>query len=256
METTARFLLLRQALGLSARALSLKLELSDNVWHYYEAGKKEPSLSTLAKLAGLGINLNWLATGEGSILQSGLESGSPAQVPSTPRRLREVVSALKAVIEDSEARNLSAWASILERLGRSQSGLSIEALGEALNLSDLDLLQRNLAFLSEEGLVVELKGLYRLVVVSLVHRTLEYELQALLGIRELLNVVLPTARAEPRQALLLMVDTEAAMGAGRELLRDLKRLIESWHLRHSVPPPSGPIERVHLVLGGAFNPRV
>lgn len=241
-------------MGLSARALSLKLDLSTNAWHYYEAGQKEPSLNTLSKLAALGVDLNWLATGEGTPLR--LPPNPPAQppAPTLPRRLRDVVSALKTVIEDSEAKNLNSWASILEHLAETAEGLDLKALAERLHLSDLALLRDNLLLLMQEGLVVESKGVYRLVRLSLVHRSQEAELRTLLGVRDLLNVILPLAQNHPKQAVMLMVEMQAAAGAGREVLRELKRMTESWHAKYAVHPLNGSGEHIYLVLSGAFTP--
>lgn len=54
----------------SARSLSLSLGISAGAWNVWERGSSAPSAEVLTALAGRGVNINWLLTGEGLPLLS------------------------------------------------------------------------------------------------------------------------------------------------------------------------------------------
>lgn len=67
MDIAARFKMVRDSLGLSQREMAKKLDSSLGALQSYEAGKSVPGGNVLEALARLGINVNWILTGEGEI---------------------------------------------------------------------------------------------------------------------------------------------------------------------------------------------
>lgn len=60
----------RNHLGLAVTAISEQAGLKDrNTWHRYEKGETRPNSDTLAYLHGKGIDINWLLSGEGTMLR-------------------------------------------------------------------------------------------------------------------------------------------------------------------------------------------
>lgn len=58
----------REATGLSARALSLKLSMANSSIAIIEQGKRKPVRRTLEAISeGLGVRMEWLETGEGEM---------------------------------------------------------------------------------------------------------------------------------------------------------------------------------------------
>lgn len=83
MSLAQRMGSVREAMGLSQRAMSLKLGLSPNAWAVYESGKSTPGANVLESVARLGIGLDWLVLGEGVMWRSKDEppnNGLPAVV--------------------------------------------------------------------------------------------------------------------------------------------------------------------------------
>lgn len=63
-----RFAALEEALNSEGkRALASSLGVSRGTWHNYTSGKTAPKLHLLIRLAEGGVNLNWLATGRGTM---------------------------------------------------------------------------------------------------------------------------------------------------------------------------------------------
>ncbi|WP_297012961.1 helix-turn-helix transcriptional regulator [Thalassospira sp.] len=67
--------------GLSQRAISEKIGGSHRSWQEYESGKNVPNGKILTSIAQLGISLDWLLTGEGSMMR-GSEAKSEGAIPS------------------------------------------------------------------------------------------------------------------------------------------------------------------------------
>ncbi|HAT50780.1 MAG: helix-turn-helix transcriptional regulator [Nitrospirae bacterium] len=65
-----RLLQVRKHLGETQRGVSQRLALGANSWQVYEQGKSEPGSDLLRKLANLGFDVNWILTGEGSMLRN------------------------------------------------------------------------------------------------------------------------------------------------------------------------------------------
>lgn len=57
----------REALNLSQRDLAGKLGVTGTAWQNYESGKNVPGGSVLKALFDLGVNMNWLFSGEGEM---------------------------------------------------------------------------------------------------------------------------------------------------------------------------------------------
>lgn len=57
----------RESLGLNKTEMADRLGLKQRAYNFYEAGQRKLNPEILDKLSGLGLNLNWLTTGEGSM---------------------------------------------------------------------------------------------------------------------------------------------------------------------------------------------
>jgi transcriptional regulator with XRE-family HTH domain len=67
---------------MSQAAIARELSISDKAWREYESGAKSPGSHVIAGLVKLGLNANWLLTGEGSLfgtLAEGKEDDTPLQ---------------------------------------------------------------------------------------------------------------------------------------------------------------------------------
>lgn len=65
-----RLRIARRLLGISQKQGAELADCGLRSWQDYEANKKTPGSSVIAKLALHGVNANWLLTGEGEALQS------------------------------------------------------------------------------------------------------------------------------------------------------------------------------------------
>jgi len=66
-----RIKFMRETLGKTQKEMASLLGIGQRTWQNYEEGVHEPSWKALNGLAGLGINANWLLTGQGEVLASG-----------------------------------------------------------------------------------------------------------------------------------------------------------------------------------------
>lgn len=57
----------REFLGETQKTMSRRFRLGENTWQSYELNGKLPKGETLSELAALGIDMNWLLTGRGSM---------------------------------------------------------------------------------------------------------------------------------------------------------------------------------------------
>lgn len=72
-EFPQRMHAVRTHLGMSIPALSAQVGLKDrSTWNRYENGTTRPNSDTLAALYDLGIDINWLLSGEGTMLRGHL----------------------------------------------------------------------------------------------------------------------------------------------------------------------------------------
>nr|WP_282183974.1 helix-turn-helix transcriptional regulator [Azospirillum sp. OGB3] len=76
----------REFLGETQKTMSRRFHLGENTWQSYELNGKLPKGETLADLAALGIDMNWLLTGQGSMRASPGHSaaGDGALPPASP----------------------------------------------------------------------------------------------------------------------------------------------------------------------------
>ena len=100
-----RLRLAREHLGLSETVMANRCGVSTRqTWGRYEDGGTRPNSDVLAALDGMGIDIHWLLTGEGSMLR---QDNAQAQAD----RLYEV--AVAATLDSYKAARLEAPASIL-----------------------------------------------------------------------------------------------------------------------------------------------
>lgn len=78
----------RKFLKLNQADFAKRLGVGTRTYQEYEYGNTELKLSVLAKLKELGININWLIDGEGSMLVSGSDLDVLDQ---TSRKLKHVI---------------------------------------------------------------------------------------------------------------------------------------------------------------------
>lgn len=75
MTTLAeRLIQARKSIGMKQAELAARLEIHTNVYQNYERGKFTPKVETLLSLRSLGINIDWLVSGEGAMM-IGQETG-------------------------------------------------------------------------------------------------------------------------------------------------------------------------------------
>lgn len=65
-----RLKLIRDHLHETQKSMSKRFSLGENTWQTYELYGKPPKGETLAALAGLGFDINWLLTGHGHMMLS------------------------------------------------------------------------------------------------------------------------------------------------------------------------------------------
>ncbi len=64
---------IRKSLGYTQKAIAEAIGSKLRSWQDYEAGKKVPGSQVIAGLSHLGINANWVLTGEGAIYIGGID---------------------------------------------------------------------------------------------------------------------------------------------------------------------------------------
>lgn len=64
----ARLVQFRKKLGYNKSQMAARLGLKQRAYAFYEAGGRQIPQKMLAALAGLGLNLHWLTTGQGSMM--------------------------------------------------------------------------------------------------------------------------------------------------------------------------------------------
>lgn len=89
----------REALGLTQTGIAEAVGGKLRSWQDYEAGRKAPGSQVIAGLVRLGVNANWVLTGEGPVLLSDLQAQAAPQVPHVPLVLdgKALAIALEAV---------------------------------------------------------------------------------------------------------------------------------------------------------------
>ncbi|CAO3372674.1 helix-turn-helix domain-containing protein [Azospirillum argentinense] len=79
----------REFLGETQKSMSRRFRLGENTWQSYELNGKLPKGETLAELAALGIDMNWLLTGTGR-MRASADPPDPGDgaLPAPPRESR------------------------------------------------------------------------------------------------------------------------------------------------------------------------
>lgn len=70
-EAIERLRIAREKLGMSQRKLAKEVGCSETSWVNYETGKSLPGFKILQGLSALGIDMDWLFTGEGTPKRTG-----------------------------------------------------------------------------------------------------------------------------------------------------------------------------------------
>ncbi|MBF0415630.1 MAG: helix-turn-helix transcriptional regulator [Magnetococcales bacterium] len=82
-----RLFQVRKHLGETQQGIANRLELGASTWQVYEQGKSEPGSDLLRKLAKLGFDVNWILTGEGSMLRTPPAPATMSNVKESAYRL-------------------------------------------------------------------------------------------------------------------------------------------------------------------------
>lgn len=89
----------RARLGMKQDEIAAQSGVSYSVYQKYELGRSVPGGDAIAGLVRLGINANWLLTGEGPMLLTDLLSQQHTSMPLSPVGPRINVDALETIIE-------------------------------------------------------------------------------------------------------------------------------------------------------------
>lgn len=120
----------RTALGLTQAELAEQLNIERTTWRKYETDITLPNAGILAQLCSMGLNTNWLLTGEGALFKNEAVQGFPAEVQiyihhlaSSMRELSELdMSTCTMLMRGFAARSVEAV-----KLARYESGMSAPA---------------------------------------------------------------------------------------------------------------------------------
>lgn len=91
----------REALGKTQKEMAGIVDVGLRTWQQYEEGKHDPSWKVVMKLAELGCNTDWLASGEGKMWRSGCGPWVDRMVAAADRldAAREAIEPSKAEVE-------------------------------------------------------------------------------------------------------------------------------------------------------------
>ena len=95
----ARLKTVRKALKYTQSRVSEAIGSKLRSWQDYEKGSMTPGGQVFAGLSRLGVNTNWLFTGEGPMLMAELESKTPTDW--NPELLRQVIEAVETALDVS-----------------------------------------------------------------------------------------------------------------------------------------------------------
>lgn len=114
-----RLKVVREFLGETQKTMSRRFRLGESTWQSYELNGKLPKGETLSELAALGIDMNWLLTGRGSMqMAAGRPESGDGALALSPRESGSVLdlallSEAIALVEqglDDQGRRLSSRA--------------------------------------------------------------------------------------------------------------------------------------------------
>lgn len=91
----------REALGYTQSGISEMCGSKLRSWQEYEKGGRNPGSQVIAGLVNIGVNANWLLTGEGSMLLKAISAGSMPDGPIDRQVLRDVIEVLEDVLSES-----------------------------------------------------------------------------------------------------------------------------------------------------------
>lgn len=77
----------RKSLGYTQDAMGKAIGSTLRTWQDYESGKSKPGSNALAGIVGVGVNVNWLLTGEGPMLIKDLQGAAPGAFDAESLRL-------------------------------------------------------------------------------------------------------------------------------------------------------------------------
>lgn len=97
----------RLALGKSQEAMAVAVGGKLRSWQDYEKGRSIPGGAVLAQLGRLGVNMNWVLTGEGAMFAHLPGAEPPTPIPAAPPdldMLRDIVRQLAELMEEEGLR--------------------------------------------------------------------------------------------------------------------------------------------------------
>jgi transcriptional regulator with XRE-family HTH domain len=101
-----RLIKIRRSLDLTQGEIADKIGKSKAAWQSYEQDKKIPGGDVFRKLYDLGVNINWLLSGDGTMLR--VESTPSEQIP---QREEVVFAQLDELLGESEVEELMSMTS-------------------------------------------------------------------------------------------------------------------------------------------------
>lgn len=249
-----RLVAIRLHFGLSIRGMSRHLGLAPAAWHHYEHGIREPSMQSLVKLAQLGVNVNWLLTGEGQMLLNPAQTAPVTAQPSKAEAISELVTRLNQLLETPDGTNLYAWQEIVRHIQELPNGATVEQLAAKMYSSyPRENLERDLQVLVAEGILGEAKGTYRLIRAYASQEHTAYELRVLNMVRILLQEHLPSIKISPRGKWMTQWDIFVERGQGVERLREVQRGFKALVSSSDTTRKHEQQERISFLLSMVVN---
>ncbi|MFM7200356.1 MAG: helix-turn-helix domain-containing protein [Myxococcota bacterium] len=239
MDIKTRFQKLRREMGLSAEALSSRLEGSHSLWTQYEAGRRTPSFETLLALKRLGVSIDWLMSGDGHMLLASKKRRKSK--PNLPELLEPLEETVMALTEGW----LDIWEILLHALEGSPSGLSREELLSLPGLPSHQEVEHELERLKNDGLIAESKGRYYLIRASKKDPRFA-EFAFVIAMRELLQYHLPALRRGEQKARLDVGEIKLERGLAVECAIQLWHFIEKFQSKRSSSRTGG--ERLRIFI--------
>ncbi|MFM7200767.1 MAG: helix-turn-helix domain-containing protein [Myxococcota bacterium] len=226
MSIAQRCYEIRQVLGLSARKLSAKLEVSNSVWTQCELGQLQPGFAVISGLRQMGISIDWLLSGEGTMYVNGVAPVLPQG--GRTEAISELVKRLNQLLETPDGTSLYAWQELVRHIQELPNGATVEQLASKMYASYARQdLEKDLQVLVTEGILAEAKGTYRLIRAYVSQEHTAYELRVLNMVRILLKEHLPSIKVSPRGKSMVQADLFVERGQGVERLREVQRRLVS-----------------------------
>jgi len=232
----SRFREIRAHFGLTAYAISEKVNASKSMWGQYEGGYKVPGWEMLENIAKLGVNIHWLVTGEGAMLSDeGQELQRLQKLEAAHRddgrvegpNFNTLSLKLRNVLAAMVGQWLNMWQDVVGALEGATAGLSTEELEQRLPKYEGGRLNLELQRMQQNKLVSMSRGRYHLM--RGVHKLeCAAELRTLAAVQEIVNVHLPvicmkTGRSRSEFGTIYVKRGEAVDAAKR-----LWRAINVW----------------------------